>query len=85
MEINRIDETSEAAASQEIGLSKLGGKPCIYYPEVSCRAPKLRFKICNGCPRCQQFAQQNVVKSVFNHIKSFAVSLLATGFNQSSK
>jgi hypothetical protein len=76
MEIPRIEETSQAVANEEIRLRKASGRACIYYPEVICTAPKLQFKICRSCPRCAKFIQNNVVRSVFDHIKSLAISLL---------
>ena len=76
MEILKIDETSQAAVNESVGLHKFQGKGCIYYPERPCSAPKLQFKICRGCPRAAQFIQNNIIRSVFDHVKSMAISLL---------
>jgi len=85
MEITRIDETNQATISQEIRLRKFSGRACIYYPEATCRAPKLQYQICRTCPRCAQFVRKNVEKSLFSHIKAFAISLMQNMNIHSSK
>ena len=76
MEINRIEEKAQANISEGVDLRRMHGQPCIYYPEVKCTAPKLQFKICRGCPKCAQFVRTNVERSLFQHIKAYAISLL---------
>ncbi|MFH1683951.1 MAG: hypothetical protein ABIA67_03615 [Candidatus Margulisiibacteriota bacterium] len=85
MEITRIDETSQATVSQDVKMKKRWGKVCIYYPEASCAAPRLQFKICRGCPKCAQYVRKNVVRSIFDHVKSIAISMLNTNNSQFSK
>ena len=76
MEINKIEETSQTMVSEEVRLRKTGSRACIYYPESICVLPRLRFQICRSCPRATQYIRKNVVRSIFEHIKFFAVSLL---------
>lgn len=85
MEITRIEETNQAAASENISLRRVNGRACIYYPERICLAPKLQFQICRTCPRAAQYIRKNVVRSVFDYIKSFAISLLKSMDIQLSK
>lgn len=76
MEITRIDEATHATISQDIKTHKFVGKSCIYYSDRVCRAPRLQYKICRTCPRCTQFVRKNVERSLFGHIKAFAISLM---------
>ncbi|MBU1026093.1 MAG: hypothetical protein KKA31_00010 [Candidatus Margulisbacteria bacterium] len=76
MEVIRIEQTNQTVNNEKIRLQKFGAKACIYYPEVSCSAPRLKYKICRACPRCGLYVRQNVVKSLYNHIKSLAISLM---------
>ena len=85
MEINRIEDKAQANISEGINLRRPGYGACIYYPEVSCTAPKLQFKICRNCPRCAQFVRTNVERSLFQHIKAYAISLLNKMNVQTSK
>ena len=85
MDIARIEETNQAAANEEISLRRAGNRVCIYYPEMICAAPKLQFKICRNCARCSRSATNDPVRSVFDHIRSFAISLLERMDVQSSK
>ncbi len=85
MEINRIEEKAQANISEGIDLRRAGHKACIYYPEVTCAAPRLQFKICRGCPKCARFVRVNVERSLFQHIKAYAISLLDKMNVQTSK
>jgi len=76
MEISRVEETSQTTVSEEVRLRKTDSRACIYYPETICVLPRLQFQICRSCPRAAQYIRKNVVRSIFEHIKSFAVSLL---------
>lgn len=76
MEVSKIEEANQPLGAQEVRGKKTEGKSCIYYPETVCKAPESRFKICQNCPRMGQYAQKNTVRAIFNHIKSFAISLL---------
>ena len=77
MEINKVDDTGQSQMSEEINLRRKSGHACIYYPQENCSVPNLKFKICQSCPRACQFIRKNVVKSVFDHVKSLAISLLS--------
>jgi hypothetical protein len=85
MEISKVEETNQAMVSEEVRLRKTGGRVCIYYSESICVLPRLRFQICRSCPRATQYVRKNVVRSIFEHIKSFAVSLLKSMDIQLSK
>ena len=85
MEISKIEETSQAMVSEEVRLHKMDSRACIYYPESICVLPRLQFQICRSCPRAAQYIRKNVVRSIFEHIKSFAVSLLQSMDIQLSK
>lgn len=85
MEITRVDETKQTSACQEIGPQRLKGRVCIYYPDVICAAPRLQFKICRSCPRAAQYIRKNVVHSIFDYVKAFAISLLKNMDIQLSK
>lgn len=76
MEITRIDETNQALISRGIGRKKTGCKVCIYYAEITCSIPKLKFRICQGCPRAVGLVKKNAAQALFKHIRSFAISLL---------
>lgn len=84
MEITRVEEKGQIA-SEDLRLRKAGGRICIYYPEVICTAPKLQFNICRTCPRCAMYVRKNVVRSVFDYVKSLAISLLKSMDIQLSK
>jgi hypothetical protein len=85
MEISKIEEANRAAVGQEVRMQKLKGRACIYFPEMVCTAPRLQFRICRTCPRAAQYIQKNVLKSIFDYIKSFAISLLKSADIQLSK
>ncbi len=76
MEITKIDETNQTLISRGIEGRKPGCKMCIYYTDVTCSVPNLRFRICLGCPRAVGYVKKNAVQSLFNHIKSLTISLL---------
>lgn len=76
MEITKIDETNQVVVSQEVRLKKAWGQACIYYPEEPCSLPRLQFRICRTCPRAAQYVRKNVVRSIFEYIKAFAISLM---------
>jgi hypothetical protein len=85
MDIPKIEETGQAVGDKEIRSRNAGCQSCIYYPEVRCSIPQMQFKICRSCPRCCQGLRTNPVRSIFDHIKSFAISLLKNMDIQSSK
>lgn len=85
MEINGIEETKQASASEDVQLRKPGGKPCIYYPEEKCCLPKLTFKICRSCPRAIPHVKKQAIPAVFNHVKALAIMLLGKMGIQASK
>jgi uncharacterized membrane protein YgcG len=76
MEINKIKEKNWSAISQEAKTQNLSGKHCIYYPEAKCSAPKLQFKLCRTCPRCENFVRANVIRSLFRAIIALAILLM---------
>ena len=76
MEITRIDETKHTLISQELEGRSAGCKVCLYYPEMICTLPKLRLRICQGCPRAMRYVRKNVMRSLFEHIKALAISLI---------
>ena len=77
MSISSIDQTKKAVLNQEIKLMKAGRQICIYYPETACKAPKLQFMICRSCPKAAQFIKKNVIRSIFDYVRSLAVSMLS--------
>ena len=77
MEITKIDETTQMMTSRGIEGKRAGCKVCIYYTNATCSTPNLKFRICQGCPRAVGFIKKNAVQSLFNHIKSFSISLLS--------
>jgi hypothetical protein len=85
MEISRIDETRSTLMSEEISLKKGCRKACIYYPEVTCATPNLQFMICRTCPRAAQYISKNMARSIFDHIKACAISLIQSMNIQLSK
>jgi len=85
MEINRIEEKAQTNISEGVNLHRPGHEVCLYYPEATCSAPKLQFKICRGCPRCAQFVKVNVERNLFQHIKAYAIFLLQKMNIQASK
>ena len=85
MEINKIDEAKQAILSQEVKTQKLKGRVCIYCPDIICTAPRLQFKICRTCPRAAQYIRKNAIRSIFDYIKSLAISLLKSMDIQLSK
>jgi hypothetical protein len=85
MEIIRVDEAKQSVLGQEVRMQKLRGRVCIYYPDVICTAPKLQFKICRTCSRAAEYIRNNVVRSIFDYIKTLAISLLKSMNVQSSK
>lgn len=76
MEVVKIEETNQAVVSKEVRLGKACSRVCIYYPDAICKLPKLQFKICRTCPRAAQYIRRNVVRSIFEYIKSVAISFL---------
>lgn len=76
MEIIRIDETNQTLINRGIDGKRPGCKVCIYYTDVTCSVPNLKFRICQGCPRAAGLIKKNAVNSLFDHIKSFTISLL---------
>ncbi len=85
MEIARIDEAKQNLISKEVKLRRLNCKVCIYYPDIICTAPRLQFRICRACPRAANYIRKNVVRSIFEYIKSFAISLVKSMNIQLSK
>ncbi|MEE8637599.1 MAG: hypothetical protein V3T21_00980 [Candidatus Margulisiibacteriota bacterium] len=85
MEISKIEEASQVAVGQEVRMQKLKGRVCIYFPEMVCSAPRLQFGICRACPRAAQYIRKNAIRSIFDYIKSFAISLLKSMDIQLSK
>ena len=76
MEIPRIEETNRSVASEAIRLRKACGRACIYYAKIACVLPRLQFQICRTCPRAAQYIRKNVVRSIFEYIKSLAILLM---------
>lgn len=74
-----IGELEKMAPSVEIRGLKTKAVACIYYPERSCSAPKIKFKICQTCPRCVPS------RALFNYIRMFAILLMRMMGGQSSK
>ena len=77
MKINRIEETEKLVNAQDLKAPKGRQKKCIYYPEAACNPQKAQFKLCEKCPRCLALVETNVMKSLFQHIKALAISLLS--------
>jgi uncharacterized paraquat-inducible protein A len=76
MEITRVEEKKWSAISQEAKMQSLSGKRCIYFPDTKCSAPKLQFKLCRTCPRCENFVRVNVIRSLFRAIIALAILLM---------
>ena len=76
MEVNKIDDTNKPLEARDIRHMRIDTRFCLYYPEAACKAPETCFRICADCPRMTQYTKQNVVRSLFDHIKSFSISLL---------
>jgi len=81
----QIDELEKMAPSVEIRSSKAKVRACIYYPERSCSAPKIKFGICQTCPRCAASLKIKGTRALFNYIRMFAISLMRMMGGQSSK
>jgi hypothetical protein len=77
--ILQIDELEKMVPSAEIRGLKTKAVACIYYPERSCSAPKIKLKICQTCPRCVPS------RALFNYIRMFAIFLMRMMGGQSSK
>ncbi|MDI6732038.1 MAG: hypothetical protein QME05_05665 [Candidatus Margulisbacteria bacterium] len=77
MQINKIEEAEKLISAQELKAPKGGYRKCIYYPDAVCNTQKMQFKICEKCPRCLALIETNVMKSLFQHIKALAISLLS--------
>ena len=77
MGINRIEEAEKLVNAQELKAPKGAHKKCIYYPDAVCNTQRPQFKICEKCPRCLALIETNVMKSLFQHIKALAISLLS--------
>jgi len=80
-----INELEKMAPSVEIRSLKTKARACIYYPERSCSAPKIKFKICQTCPRCASLLKINGTRALFNYIRMFAILLMRMMGGQSSK
>lgn len=76
MEITPIEEIQQPRGNQKVMMQKLKGKVCIYYPDLICTAPRLQFKICRTCSRAVEYIRKNVVRSIFEYVKSVAISFL---------
>lgn len=85
MEVVRIEEANQTVVSEEVNLRRTCGKACVYYTESACSLPQLKFQICRSCPRAAHYIRKNVVRSLFDHIKSLAISLLKSMDIQLSK
>ena len=85
MEITRMEETKQPVLGQEVRMQKQRGRVCIYYPDLICTAPKLQFKICRICPRAAEYIRKNVIRSIFDYIKTVAIYLLKSMDIQSSR
>ncbi len=84
--IDQIEELEKAVANGRISLLKPKTAVCIYYPEVSCSAPKMKFKICLTCPRCMSVPlPKGNLGALFNYIKMFAIFLMNMMGGQASK
>ena len=80
MVIERIDQTKkseiEPATLKQGPRQKLDKKNlCVYYPEVNCLLPKFKFRLCQSCRRARQYLNNDEVKTVFDHIKSMAITM----------
>ena len=85
MEVSRIEETNRTSISHQVDSLRSDKRICLYYAHILCRAPKLRFKICQGCPRLGGHVRKNAVKFIFSYIKSFSIHLVKSLNIQSSK
>lgn len=81
----QIDELEKMTSSVEIRSSKAKAGACIYYPERSCSAPKMKFRICQTCPRCASLIPKSSLRALFNHIKRLAILLMNMMGGQASK
>jgi len=79
MPIDRINETKKSKIGTirlREALKKRKIPACVYNPNVDCKLPEHRFKICATCARAEKFNIDVDVKSVFGKIKSMAIMML---------
>jgi hypothetical protein len=70
MEINKIDEAAGANGTLAVRSGSVDRR-CLYYKEEICRAPRCRFKLCQGCVRTNR---QAAIGHLFERIKMMAQS-----------
>lgn len=80
MAIERINQTKKSEIEPATVKKGLPGKltkknPCVYYPEVDCQLPKFKFRLCQSCRRARQYLNNDEVKTIFDHIKSMAITM----------
>jgi hypothetical protein len=84
MEITKVDESKKVLIGQEV-KSRTSKKVCIYYPGMLCTLPNLRLRICRGCPQAAGLVRKNVIRLMYDYIKSFSISLMKSLNIQLSK
>ncbi len=79
MPVDRINESKKARIGTvrlRESLKKRQLQACVYNPNVDCKLPEHRFKICATCARAEKFKMDADVKGVFGKIKSMAIMML---------
>ncbi len=79
MPVDRINESKKAIVGTvrlREPLKKRKIPACVYNPNVDCKLPEHRFKICATCARAEKFKMNADVKQVFGKIKSMAIMMM---------
>ncbi len=80
-----IEQVTEVPATKNMSGAKVKNakkvvataKPCIYFPDVECRAPVCDMEVCQRCPEGHGFCSRTLLlKRMIQRVLMFLVALL---------